>query len=223
MNAFTRRTARGLATGLGALALVAGASACGALDGLTGGGDEPTAVEESADATDQSTDESTDGAGTDDSTDDATDDSATDDAGTEDGATDDATDEATDDATDEATDDTAAGEPLSEEDLTLAGDRFYVFLEGIAQVDPEKACSVVLDYETGEPATGDGLQACIDSFGEVEDEIDPETAALLDRSMIDAVDNGDGRAEVTFMGESGDMYMVKASDGQWYIQADSSF
>ncbi|MBB5831357.1 hypothetical protein [Brachybacterium aquaticum] len=218
MNAFTRRTARGLATGLGALALVAGASACGGLDGLTGGGDEPTAVEESADATDESTAESTDDAGTEDA---GTEDGATDDATDE--ATDDATDEATDDATDEATDDTAAGEPLSEEDLTLAGDRFYVFLEGIAQVDPEKACSVVLDYETGEPATGDGLQACIDSFGEVEDEIDPETAALLDRSMIDTVDNGDGRAEVTFMGESGDMYMVKASDGQWYIQADSSF
>ena len=45
----------------------------------------------------------------------------------------------------------------------------------------------------------------------------------IQREMLGAVDNGDGTAEITALGDGMDMYMEKASDGQWYVKADSAF
>lgn len=203
MNSIMRRTVRGTATGLGALALIAGASACGAIGDLTGGGeggDDPSA-EQPADEEDGESSEG-DGASTDES-----EDAEGDDAG---GDTSEGGDE-------------AAG-PISEEELTTAGDRFYAFFEAIGAQDPEGACRLVIDYDTGEPAESDGLQTCVDSFDEeFGGDFDPSAVDAIERSMIGAEDNGDGRASITMLDEPADMYMKKADDGQWYIEADAPF
>ena len=75
------------------------------------------------------------------------------------------------------------------------------------------------------PAEGKGLQTCVDSFEELmqDEEFDPSTIAAFDRSMFSAVDNGDGRAEITILGESTEILMVKAEDGKWYIDGDAPF
>ena len=116
------------------------------------------------------------------------------------------------------------GEPLGEEDLTRAGDRYYAFFEAIGNEDPEGACSLVIDYETGEPAAGAGLEKCMASFEEeFGEDFDPSMVDVLQREMIEASDSGDGSAEISVMGESAEMSMQKADDGEWYIVADSGF
>lgn len=213
MNSIMRRTVRGTATGLGALALIAGASACGAIGDLTGGGeggDDPSA-EQPADEEDGAESEG----------------SAEDGESSEgDGAS---TDESEDAEGDDAGGDTSEGGdeaagPISEEELTTAGDRFYAFFEAIGAQDPEGACRLVIDYDTGEPAESEGLQTCVDSFDEeFGGDFDPSAVDAIERSMIGAEDNGDGRASITMLDEPADMYMKKADDGQWYIEADAPF
>lgn len=46
--------------------------------------------------------------------------------------------------------------------------------------------------------------------------------SAVEREMIEASDNGDGRAEILALGESTGMFMENVS-GEWYIVADSSF
>lgn len=223
MNSIMRRTVRGTATGLGALALIAGASACGAIGDLTGGGeggDDPSA-EQPADEEDGGESEGgePEGAESEGSAEDA-------ESSEGDGAS---TDESEDAEGDDAGGDTSEGGdeaagPISEEELTTAGDRFYAFFEAIGAQDPEGACRLVIDYDTGEPAEGDGLQTCVDSFDEeFGGDFDPSAVDAIERSMIGAEDNGDGRASITMLDEPADMYMKKADDGQWYIEADAPF
>lgn len=223
MNSIMRRTVRGTATGLGALALIAGASACGAIGDLTGGGeggDDPSA-EQPADEEDGGESEGGEPEGAE------SEGSAEDGESSEgDGAS---TDESEDAEGDDAGGDTSEGGdeaagPISEEELTTAGDRFYAFFEAIGAQDPEGACRLVIDYDTGEPAEGDGLQTCVDSFDEeFGGDFDPSAVDAIERSMIGAEDNGDGRASITMLDEPADMYMKKADDGQWYIEADAPF
>lgn len=223
MNSIMRRTVRGTATGLGALALIAGASACGAIGDLTGGGeggDDPSA-EQPADEEDGGESEGGEPEGAE------SEGSAEDGESSEgDGAS---TDESEDAEGDDAGGDTSEGRdeaagPISEEELTTAGDRFYAFFEAIGAQDPEGACRLVIDYDTGEPAESDGLQTCVDSFDEeFGGDFDPSAVDAIERSMIGAEDNGDGRASITMLDEPADMYMKKADDGQWYIEADAPF
>lgn len=223
MNSIMRRTVRGTAAGLGALALIAGASACGAIGDLTGGGeggDDPSA-EQPADEEDGGESEGGEPEGAE------SEGSAEDGESSEgDGAS---TDESEDAEGDDAGGDTSEGGdeaagPISEEELTTAGDRFYAFFEAIGAQDPEGACRLVIDYDTGEPAESDGLQTCVDSFDEeFGGDFDPSAVDAIERSMIGAEDNGDGRASITMLDEPADMYMKKADDGQWYIEADAPF
>ncbi|MFD4007003.1 hypothetical protein ACFWQK_04660 [Brachybacterium paraconglomeratum] len=227
MNSIMRRTVRGTATGLGALALIAGASACGAIGDLTGGGeggDDPSA-EQPADEEEGGESEGGEPGGAE------SEGSAEDGESSEgDGAsTDEGSDESEDAEGDDAGGDTSEGGdeaagPISEEELTTAGDRFYAFFEAIGAQDPEGACRLVIDYDTGEPAESDGLQTCVDSFDEeFGGDFDPSAVDAIERSMIGAEDNGDGRASITMLDEPADMYMKKADDGQWYIEADAPF
>jgi hypothetical protein len=222
MTSIRRRTVRGAAAGMGALAIIAGTAACGMLGGDdaegegTGSGVEEPAEQDpgEVDARSADSEESEDGAETDEDAAESGTDSAEegDDAGAE--------------ADPEAGEgeDAAAGEPLSEQDLTAAGDRFHAFFRAIGDEDPEAACGLVIDHETGEPTTGDGLETCLASFDDASGEgFNPSMVDMLQREMIEAEDHGDGRASISVMGEATDMLMQKADDGQWYILADSPF
>ena len=55
------------------------------------------------------------------------------------------------------------------------------------------------------------------------EDFDPSTFAAFDSAMFDAIDHGDGRAEITALGESTDILMVRAADGQWYLDGEASF
>ena len=119
MNAIMRKSVRGSAAGLGALAIIVGASACGTISDLAGGGDggdDPAAEEPAED----------EGAGAE-----------------EDGAAEDAGGVSSDGGA--AGEETEGGEAgaLSEEDLTAAGDQGLAFLKAAASGDGEGACAVV--------------------------------------------------------------------------------
>lgn len=248
MRTISRRTVRGAATMLGALAIVVGTAGCGSLlDGWGGGddsgaddqeqGQEPPAEDDApaGDTSDDSddSDDTDDADDTDDNADQATDDaedpddSADDSHGSAGGSTE---EDSTDDsagAADEDSDDDGAdpAEPLSDADLEAATSRFVDFWEAFATGDGETACRLVVDHDTGKPAEVKGLQTCVDSFEELmqDEEFDPSTIAAFDRSMFSAVDNGDGRAEITILGESTEILMVKAEDGKWCIDGDAPF
>lgn len=227
MTSIMRRTVRGTAAGLGALAIVAGTAACG---GILGGGDEgdgDTGTEEtqeedgSSDSDSEDTDEGEDTGTEEDSSDaeesedsglsEETDDSAGDGADTEDGA-DDAGD------TEEDGDDAAAGGELSEDDLTAVGDTYYEFLEAAAASDGEAACSLITNPDTDQPLKGGEVKLCAEGFegGAEESGVDPSMMDAIDRSMVEAVDNGDGTAGVTLMGQDAGVTFVDV-DGTWYI------
>lgn len=212
MTSIMRRTVRGTAAGLGALAIVAGTAACGGLLEGDDGGDGPAAEQE-----DPAEGEGEDGA------DEEADPAETQQDEAEAEADADGTGETGDDSEgDSAEGDDAAAE-LTEDDLTAAGDRFYAFLEAMGEGDPDTACSLVIDHETGEPAAGAGLEKCKQSYEEMlGDDFDPSIMSAVEREMIEASDNGDGRAEILALGESTGMFMENVS-GEWYIVADSSF
>ncbi|MGP9536887.1 hypothetical protein ACT3SP_02695 [Brachybacterium sp. AOP43-C2-M15] len=230
MTTIMRRTVRGASAGLGALAIIAGTAACGGLlDGDEGqGGDDP-AVEEPADdgaeengAGDDGTENDgaeDDGAAgesdtdTDDTDSDGTDSVDTDSDGTEEG----------DEGAAAGGDDDAAGGSLSEDDLTAAGDRFMEFFEAIGEEDAEGACELLIDPDTGAPAEGSGLERCAAEFEKgLGEDFDPSLVSVIDRAMIDAVDNGDGTAGITLMDEPSDMTMALV-DGEWYLVVEGDF
>lgn len=120
MTSIMRRTVRGTAAGLGALAIVAGTAACGGLLEGDDGGDGPAAEQE-----DPAEGEGEDGA------DEEADPAETQQDEAEAEADADGTGETGDDSEgDSAEGDDAAAE-LTEDDLTAAGDRFYAFLEAM--------------------------------------------------------------------------------------------
>ena len=225
MTSIMRRTVRGTAATLGALAIVAGAAACG---GLTGGDeetDDSTTVEEGS---------SEDGPDSEDDASEADGTAAEEGEGAaEEGAeaaeeAESAADEEAEDASD-ADGDTSAEEgedaeagSLSEDDLTAVGDRFYEFLEAAAQADGDAACALVMNPATDAPLGDAERGACAQGFEERAEAqgIDPAIFDVIDRSMIEGVENGDGTAGITMLGKDGGFTFVEADDGQWYIDGN---
>lgn len=214
MNSIMRKTVRGTATGLGALALIAGASACGAIGDLAGGGeggDDPSAeqpAEDEGGESEGSEGEDAEGSESEDAEGSEGEGSASEDAGGAEG------------------DDAAGGsegEPVSEEDLTAAGDRAFEFVKAAASGDAEGACALALDPTTGSGLTGSGAESCVAGYEESAEEegtaLDPSIADALDRSMVETSDNGDGTVAVSFMGEDAGISMVQGDDGEWYVNS----
>ncbi|WP_087485262.1 hypothetical protein [Brachybacterium massiliense] len=221
MTSIMRRTVRGTAAGLGALAIVAGTAACGGLiDEVTGGdgGDDPTVEEQ--DPADEGTDEDAEGADTesDDSgaTEDGTDTEDADDAADDAGDAEDS-DESEDTADDAG--DSASGDALSEDDLSAVADRYYEFLQATVEGDGKAGCGLLMNPYTDAPLEGSALEACAEGFSSTAEEegMDESLLDIIDPSMIEGVDNGDGTAGVTMMGQDGRVVFVKGEDGKWYI------
>lgn len=214
MNSIMRKTVRGTATGLGALALIAGASACGAIGDLAGGGeggDDPSAEQPAPEGEESEGGESE---GSD------TESEGSEGEGAEGGDTE------SEDAEGSEGDDAAGGaegEPVAEEDLTTAGDRAFEFVKAAASGDAEGACALALDPTTGSGMTGSAAESCVagyeESAGEEGTALDPSIADALDRSMVETSDNGDGTVAVSFMGEDAGISMVQGDDGKWYVNS----
>lgn len=64
----------------------------------------------------------------------------------------------------------AEGEPVSEEDLTAAGDQAFEFVKAAASGDAEGACAVALDPTIGSGLTGSGAKSCVAGFEESAEE-----------------------------------------------------
>ena len=233
MTSIMRRTVRGAAAGMGALAIVAGTAACG---GLVGGGDGEdegdggTGTEETQEesgeseegADDSSESEDTETTEESEDTEGAEDTESAEDAG--EGAEDTGEETGEGSGTDEgdtAEDggDAAGGEALTEEDTTAVGDLYFEFLQALGANDGESACSLITNPMTGGPMEGVMLDECAKGFeGEGEaGGVDPSLVESMDRSMIEGVDNGDGTASATLMGQDVGFTFVKADDGTWYI------
>ena len=115
------------------------------------------------------------------------------------------------------------GEPVSEEDLTAAGDQAFEFLKAAASGDAETACSLAMDPTTGSGMSGSSAESCVAGYEESAEEegtaFDPSIADALDRSMVETSDNGDGTVAVSFMGEDAGISMVQGDDGKWYVNS----
>lgn len=220
MNSIMRRIARGTATGLGALALIAGASACGAIGDLTGGGeggDDPSAEEPAEDEGGES--ESEDAAGSESE--------GSESEGSESEGAEGSESEDSEGESESAEGDDAAGgsegEPVSEEDLTAAGDQAFEFVKAAATGEAETACSLSMDPTTGSGMSGSNLESCVAGFEESAEEagteFDPSVADALDRSMVETSDNGDGTAAVSLGGVDAGFAMVQGEDGKWYVDS----
>ncbi|HEX7349733.1 hypothetical protein [Brachybacterium sp.] len=224
MTSIMRRTVRGAAAGAGALAIIAGTAACG---GLLGGGD---VSDEGDDPAVEETEEDPDAGAEGDS--EASEDDSESQEGTETGEgseaeegseTEEGDDAAGDDAEEsdasEGGEDAASGEPLSEEDLEAAAERYYEFLEAAATTDGEAACGMIAHPATGNPLEGKDLSDCAGGFESKAGEVglDPSLLDAIDPSMIEGVDNGDGTAGASLMGSDAGVTFIKGDDGAWYI------
>ncbi|TDP78302.1 hypothetical protein DEU31_1753 [Brachybacterium sp. AG952] len=219
MNSIMRKTVRGTATGLGALALIAGASACGAIGDLAGGGeggDDPSAEKPAEEGEEseggesegsESEGEDAEGAGSE---------------GAEGSESEGSEGESESTEGDDAPGG-AEGEPVSEEDLTAAGDQAFEFVKAAATGDAETACSLAMDPTTGSGMSGSNLESCVAGFEESAEEagteFDPSVADALDRSMVETSDNGDGTAAVSLGGVDAGFAMVQGEDGKWCVDS----
>lgn len=211
MTSTMRRTVRGTASALGALAIIAGASACGS---LLGGGDEgekstteeQPAEGEGSDEEATTTEEEASGA--------AEGVASAEESGAAEGET--SAEETTTDSAAEG-DDAAAGEALSDEDIAAASERFVEFIHVLDDGDPVAACAFVVNPATGEPMTGDEATACGDGLAPSMEGLEPGSMDVIDASMIEATDNGDGTVGITMGGTEFPYSMTKGSDGEWYV------
>lgn len=227
MTTTMRRALRTTAMTCSAIALTLGATGCG---GLLPGGDAEPAEEQGQEQAQEEQAEDT-------AEDDA---AAEEDAAEEDDQPEvrvddeghvDVDDESADeDSSDEdAADDAASGdipqsaEDVTDEDLEAAKERVIGFLQASATGDGEAACSYVADPSTGEPVTGDVLDGCAKDFEEAaansEDSLEEGMFDALDPSMIETEAAEDGRIDVTVIGQPLNAPLLKASDGEWYVDA----
>lgn len=220
MNAIMRKGVRGTAAGLGALAIIVGASACGTISDLAGGGDggDDPAVEEPAED-EGAEDEGAEGEG----------------AGAEEGAEDEGADaaegDAAEDAGGESSDggaageeiegDDAAGGSLDQSELDAASERFVEFVQVMDDGDGEKTCSFFIDPTTDKPVEGETLTKCGELLASQEEGLEPGSMDMIDPSMVEASDNGDGTVSISMMGSEFPYPMAKADDGEWYMVLSS--
>lgn len=199
MNAIMRKSVRGTTAGLGALAIIVGASACGTISDLAGGGDggdDPAAEEPAED----------EGAGAE-----------------EDGAAEDAGGESSDGgaAGEEIEGDDAAGGSLDQSELDAASERFVEFVQVMDDGDGEKTCSFFIDPTTDKPVEGETLTKCGELLASQEEGLEPGSMDMIDPSMVEASDNGDGTVSISMMGSEFPYPMAKADDGEWYMVLSS--
>lgn len=109
---------------------------------------------------------------------------------------------------------------VSEEDLTVAKERFVSFMQVVDDPDYEVACGYMLDPSTGEPPVGAELAACAESLEqELGSSVDVEPGAFdaLDASMVEASADDSGAVTISFGGSQFPVPMTKHTDGQWYF------
>jgi len=217
MNAIMRKSVRGSAAGLGALAIIVGASACGTISDLAGGGDggDDPAVEEPAE------DEGAEGEGAEGAEGEGAEDEGA--GAEEDGAAEDAGGESSDGgAADEETEGgEAAGGSLDQSELDAASERFVEFVQVMDDGDGEKTCSFFIDPTTDKPVEGETLTKCGEMLASQEEGLEPGSMDMIDASMVEASDNGDGTVSISMMGSEFPYPMAKADDGEWYMVLSS--
>lgn len=225
MNSIMRKTVRGTATGLGALALIAGASACGAIGDLAGGdegGDDPSAEQPAEEEGGESEGGESEGGESEGGESEGEDAEGAGSEGAEGSESEGSEGESESTEGDDAGGG-SEGEPVAEEDLTTAGDRAFEFVKAAASGDAEGACALALDPTTGSGMSGSSAEACVAGYEESAEEegtaFDPSIADALDRSMVETSDNGDGTVAVSFMGEDAGISMVQGDDGKWYVNS----
>lgn len=197
MTRSMRRTVRGMATGLGALALIVGTAACGGL----GEGEEAAETGDQPAAEEPATQEEP-----------AAEEPAAEEPAAEEAA--DSAETAAEEAEDAAAEEAA---PVDEAGLTAAGDRFLEFITVLDDGDAEAACSFFIDPNTDEPVTGATLTVCGETLAPQMESLEPGAMDVIDRSMVETVDNGDGSVSVSMAGTDFPYSMVEGSDGQWYL------
>lgn len=110
--------------------------------------------------------------------------------------------------------------PFSDEELEQASARFVEGLQLLDDQDWEGACGLVLDPSTGAAPEGERLQECVDGVGPAvaayADVLEPGTFDVIDPSMAQATDDGDGTVSLSLLDEPVDVPMVRA-DGEWYF------
>lgn len=111
---------------------------------------------------------------------------------------------------------------ITDADHENAKQQFLDFLEVAGQQDERGACAYFIDPLTGEPAEGERLDQCAQTFEDegVLDDYSPELADYIAESNLETIDNGDGTLDLTVEvdGASSSFTMVKASDGNWYLE-----
>lgn len=211
MTSTMRRTVRGTASALGALAIIAGASACGSLLGGGDEGEKSTSEEQPAEgegSDEEATTAEEEASGAAEGV------ASAEESGAAEGET--SAEETTTDSAAEG-DDAAAGEALSDEDIAAASERFVEFIHVLDDGDPVAACAFVVNPATGEPMTGDEATACGDGLAPSMEGLEPGSMDVIDASMIEATDNGDGTVGITMGGTEFPYSMTKGSDGEWYV------
>lgn len=211
MTSTMRRTVRGTASALGALSIIAGASACGSLLGGGDEGEKSTSEEQPAEgegSDEEATTAEEEASGAAEGV------ASAEESGAAEGET--SAEETTTDSAAEG-DDAAAGEALSDEDIAAASERFVEFIHVLDDGDPVAACAFVVNPATGEPMTGDEATACGDGLAPSMEGLEPGSMDVIDASMIEATDNGDGTVGITMGGTEFPYSMTKGSDGEWYV------
>ncbi|MCT2261368.1 hypothetical protein M3F59_07000 [Brachybacterium muris] len=109
---------------------------------------------------------------------------------------------------------------VSEQDLTVAKERFVSFMQVVDDPDYEAACGYMLDPSTGEPPVGAELAACAESLEQElgsSVDVEPGTFDALDASMVEASADDSDAVTISFGGSQFPVPMTKHTDGQWYF------
>lgn len=116
---------------------------------------------------------------------------------------------------------------LSETDITAAKQRFLDFVTAAVNKDGKGACSIMLDPTASEPtpiAPGPVLDGCAQGIEGEADSIGmtPDQVASLTPDMLEGTAQPDGSVKISAGGQEFPFPMVRAGDGNWYINANGS-
>lgn len=206
MNAVMRRVVRRTSLGLGALALAAGAAACGGDNGEQQAPEQDPAIQEPA-AQDEGDLEPSDGDGQQ---------SAKEGEGAEAPDASDGDEGGENDEDDEGEESGSSTEEVTTEQIDAATQRWVEFMQAVVDGDGEMACQYMINPETGE--TGDEDPECAQAFEEeVMSQVDGDAYGEFDASLVAAEDNGDGTVTIMLEGRPFPMVMTPGDDGAWYL------